>query len=231
MTPEEEFKILTDGCPQTGHPPVSPELAALVREIMGVEEEAPRSITCTYDPDKDYWAEAHAAVKTNPMVYRQKVYDKFRQHLEREGYKRGILTQRWYANNADDQPAPLGGDFTLDSEEWSPISELRKIADSCESELYDFGEDDQYRTPIADRLPGWSDIEQAWMGDSNSSSNSCSRPYNWIRHWVLTLEGPPILVDPHFVMHLRNTPLPPVGELVPGSIEYYGHHKHRWSSP
>lgn len=180
------------------------------------------------DEYRDAWEEAHAAVKENPMVYRQRVYDAF---MADGGPKRtGILTQHWYTNNGDDQPAPLGGDISLEEEEWLDLSEIRQVAESCASERYDYGEDDQYKVPIADRMDGWSDIEQAWLGNPNSSSNSCSRPYNWIRHWVVYPDGPPIIIDPHFVMHLRKTPLSPVG-LVPGSIEFYAHHRNRGGNP
>lgn len=133
----------------------------------------------------------------------------------------GIYTQFWYENAGDPYPPLSGGDFTLDEESWSPLSDLQKVMDSCPSPMPDYQDDEQYKGVIADRMPGWSDIEQAWLGDSNSSDNCIFRPYNWIRHWIVTgTNDPPILIDPHYIMHKRGTPLPPLGELVRGGLEF-----------
>lgn len=135
----------------------------------------------------------------------------------------GIYTQEWFANAGDPCPPYAGGDFELDEDSFRPLSDLKEVLDSCScsSGIHDHQDDEQYKGVISDRMPGWSDIEQAWMGSSNSSDLCFVRPYNWIRHWIVTgTNDPPILIDPHFIMRARGTPLPSLGDLVRGSLEF-----------
>lgn len=119
--------------------------------------------------------------------------------------KPGIYGQELYANAGDPEPTPhldLEGDF------WLPLTMLKDMISQGHPSRHEYQDDEQYKEHIADRMDGWSDIEQAWLGRRNSSDLCIFRPYNWVRYWIVNY-GPPILVDPHYVMHMRGTPLAP----------------------
>jgi len=122
--------------------------------------------------------------------------------------KPGIYTQEWFSYPGDPFPPHAGADFELERDnDVTPIAELRKFIDEnfgsavLDPSTLEKGE-------IADRMYGWSDLEQAWVGSPNHSDWEDDRPNNWVRHWVVNF-GPPILIDPHYVMHMRGTPLAP----------------------
>lgn len=122
--------------------------------------------------------------------------------------KPGIYTQEWFSYPGDPFPPHAGADFELERDnEVTPISELQKfIGENFGSAVIDRGALGEGE--IADRMYGWSDLEQAWVGAPNHSDWEDDRPNNWVRHWVVNF-GPPILIDPHYVMHMRGTPLAP----------------------